>query len=100
LTTLVGSWSGEEEFREIVNAIERRHRPQDHGVLSPQWEEVPVDDSTLHTPPESQNREPPVPETPRIPSNGRFPIPALVSGHDAVTPTPTPGGHVSMVPLS
>lgn len=93
LTDFVGTWSGEEEMREIVKAIESR-RPkncQEPASYTPIRDE---DDVPLSTPPGRENPEPPSLGAPLHPSNERMSIPAMISRHDALTPTP--GGGVSM----
>ena len=96
LTELVGSWSGEDDFAEIVEVIKLR-RLRDHGLLST----MPglVESSGFLTPPVYHSSAQVEPGAPRTPSNGRIPVPAILTGHDAVTPTPTPGGSVSTVLL-
>ncbi|KAL1739904.1 hypothetical protein HDZ31DRAFT_48561 [Schizophyllum fasciatum] len=78
---IAGAWTGEEDYKEIVRAIEAR---------PPRRPRFLADSLALHTPPNTQNPEPPsmgVPTTFPDPST----IPA-VTGRDA--PTPTPGGDI------
>ncbi|KIM88910.1 hypothetical protein PILCRDRAFT_813912 [Piloderma croceum F 1598] len=91
-----GSGTGEDEFRQIEQAIASRP-DRFHTVnnlareVQDQEEEVP-----LSTPPERENPEPPSLNAPRGPTHPlRMIIPAGVSGHDA--PTPTPGGGIPSV---
>ena len=81
---IVGSWTGEDEFREIVAAIEARSRYYHH-----QEEGAPVDEMPLRTPPGTANPEPPGSGAPFGPSNERIPLPSLLSGHGLLSPTPT-----------
>ncbi|KAL1752059.1 hypothetical protein FB107DRAFT_220711 [Schizophyllum commune] len=85
---IAGGWTGEEDYKEIVRIIESRPPRRPRFVSEEPAEIAHLD--PLHTPPNTQNPEPPsmgVPPTFPDPST----IPAL-SGRDA--PTPTPGGDV------
>jgi tRNA-dihydrouridine synthase 2 len=76
VSEMVVSWTGEEELREIANALEAR---------------IPKDlEEVTRTPPGTVNPEPPGMGAPFGPSNERIPLPALVTGLDVLTPTPTP----------
>jgi len=85
LTTLVGSGAGEDEFREILKAIESRSAKPLRRLLQESCEESPSS-----TPPRRDNPEPPGLGAPLIAANGHIMIPAVISGHDALTPTPMP----------
>ena len=111
LTDLVGEWTGEKDFADIVSAIEaRRPRPLTIDVLPTDLDAVDqeaptakgtqedddVDDAleerrlTL-TPCERPNPEPPSLCAPLGPStSSRMPLPAIITGSDAITPSPTP----------
>jgi len=94
LTELVGEWTGEDDFGGIVETIKLRRLQENglHSILSDFMEP-----SGFHTPPISHHSSQTVPGAPRTPSNGRIPYPAIVTGHDAVTPSPTPGGSMSHI---
>lgn len=88
----VGTWTGDKEFKDIVQTLEA-YPPREHRLPSPtaqQWDE---DEQPEATPPGTQNPEPPGSGAPFLPSY-RMAVPPMVSGHDAVTPTP--GGGVVM----
>ena len=98
---IVGTWTGKEEFAQIVQAIEARP-PKEHRMrVNPDPNDAQVDEGELVTPPATQNPEPPGSGAPFLPGNvRRMHIPPMVSGHDAATPTPTPpvvGGVLSTV---
>jgi tRNA-dihydrouridine synthase 2 len=86
LAAMVGPWTGKDELEEIATALEARTQ---RGYKDREDEGTGVEESLTCTPMGTMNPEPPGPGAPLGPSNGRFPLPALVSGHDAVTPTPT-----------
>lgn len=94
MSDILGSQTGEDEFREIEQAIASRpDRSHDivnsTSVCQGQDEE---EDTLLSTPPERENPEPPSLNAPRSPAHPlRMTIPAGVSGHDAPTPTPSGG---------
>ena len=96
---IVGSWTGKEEFEQIVQAIETRP-PKEHRmhVVPDANEDVGVEGAV--TPTATQNPEPPGSGAPLLPcSLRRIQLPPMASGHDATTPTPTPpmhGGVLSM----
>ncbi|GLB43570.1 putative dihydrouridine synthase (Dus) [Lyophyllum shimeji] len=93
---VVGSWTGKEEFDAIVHAIEanppRQHRLP--AILSPAGvvEQRNEHEAQETTPPGTQNPEPPGSGAPFLPNSYRTVLPPMVTGHDATTPTPTPGG--------
>jgi tRNA-dihydrouridine synthase 2 len=93
LEAFVGTWTGEEEFAQIVRTIEARP-PREHRMhLNPELTntQAEVDEEGLVTPPARLNPEPPGSGAPLLPSNvRRMQIPPMASGHDATTPTPTP----------
>jgi tRNA-dihydrouridine synthase 2 len=98
---ILGSRTGEEEFREIEQAIALRP-DRCHNVVSftseAQDHDEEEEDIVLSTPPERENPEPPSLDAPRSPAHAlRMIIPAGVSGHDA--PTPTPGGGVALAAM-
>lgn len=93
---ILGSKTGEDDFREIEQAIlsrtDRRHQITE---ARPVEEEDPEEEPILSTPPDRENPEPPELNAPLGPSHpSRMTIPAAVSGHDALTPTP--GGGVPL----
>ncbi|KAH7886273.1 hypothetical protein F5I97DRAFT_1808645 [Phlebopus sp. FC_14] len=100
LTDLVGSWTGEHDFSEIVNTIQSRWpRPLIEEVTDPHGagleayveDQSSEEDSPLSTPPDRPNPEPPSSCAPLAPSSaGRMPLPAILTGSDMITPTPTP----------
>ncbi|KAG5644146.1 hypothetical protein DXG03_009040 [Asterophora parasitica] len=99
MDSVVGSWTGKEEFDEIVRAIEanppRFHRmpilPSPTSVEKEQSEEPPPQETT---PPGTQNPEPPGSGAPFMPNSYRTTVPAMITGEDATTPTP--GGGVAV----
>ncbi|KAG5654156.1 hypothetical protein H0H81_006868 [Sphagnurus paluster] len=94
MDSIVGSWTGKEEFEEIVRAIET-NPPRDHRLPSPTTAEQPEESAIVETtPPGTQNPEAPGSGAPFLPSSYHSAIPAMVTGHDATTPTP--GGGVSV----
>lgn len=88
---IVGSWTGKEEFDAIAEAIEQ-HPPRDHRMII---EPLDLDELVTTTPPATQNPEPPGSGAPFMPNTYRMAESAMLSGHDAVTPTPG-GGVASM----
>ncbi|KAJ6601151.1 hypothetical protein DFH09DRAFT_900423 [Mycena vulgaris] len=88
LEEIVGSWTGEEDFREIVKTIEARPpRLHDPG------ERQPSEDPPTSTPSETSNPEPPGSGAPLMLAFHRLDLPML-TGRDPLTPTP--GGGVSV----
>ncbi|KIL71376.1 hypothetical protein M378DRAFT_114474 [Amanita muscaria Koide BX008] len=104
------SWTGEEVFREIVQSIESRP-PREHRLIMPSQKAVPLesDDAAslaksicgspygspgsepgMITPIGTENPEPPGSGAPLLPDEQRRPLPSMITGHNAVTPTPTP----------
>lgn len=76
---VVGSWTGEQVFRDIAAAIEARPpRRIEYG------EETDGD----VTPHGTQNPEPPTLNAPFLTEFTRTALPALISGRDPLTPTP------------
>lgn len=91
---VVGSWTGKTEFEEIAKAIDQSP-PRAHRMLLNSSAEQSYEDEQVNvTPPATQNCKEP-PGAPFLPDLHRMPIPPMVSGHDAVTPTP--GGGVAMM---
>ncbi|RDB29464.1 tRNA-dihydrouridine(20) synthase [NAD(P)+] [Hypsizygus marmoreus] len=102
MSEIVGTWTGKEEFEDIVKTIEayppREHRLVVFDAFAPQPTPSPPDEyeQPETTPPGTQNPEPPGSGAPFLPSNPlRGVLPAMLSGHDAVTPTP--GGGVALM---
>ncbi|KAL4070451.1 hypothetical protein J3A83DRAFT_4094292 [Scleroderma citrinum] len=105
VTDLVGSWTGEADLAEIVNSIHSR-RPRPLLAEPPPDPETPLgqfttlapvedgssgEDPPLATPLDRLNPEPPTSYAPLGPSTGaRMPQPAIITGSDMLTPTPTP----------
>lgn len=105
------SWTGAQVFQEIVQAIESRP-PREHRYTIPsKLLEVPdvtsettekSDASTIGslrsspeprgavTPQGTQNPEPPGSGAPLLPNELRRPLPSIITGDNAMTPTPTP----------
>jgi len=89
LEDIVGSWAGEEEFKEIMRAVEARPPRIPGGAEKGEGveEDTPPPCST---PLDRAN--------PELPSSGapkmglRMPLPAIITGSDTFSPTPTPGG--------
>ncbi|THG95663.1 hypothetical protein EW026_g6030 [Hermanssonia centrifuga] len=114
---LAGQWVGEQDFAEIVQAIESREgrrpiiveafRPPNLTASTPsvvveaeKVENAMVDgsdvDDTVKTPQNSHSPDPSVLCAPLGPANElRVPIPAFISGQDAPTPTPSQNTEVS-----
>ncbi|KAG9313911.1 hypothetical protein JVU11DRAFT_4683 [Chiua virens] len=110
LTELVGRWTGERDFTEIVSAIDaRRPRPltidgsptdiettESEVSVVTSTQAYDADDASdeeppLSTPLERPNPEPPTMGAPLGPSTFlRMPLPAVITGSDAITPSPTP----------
>ncbi|KAE9400932.1 FMN-linked oxidoreductase [Gymnopus androsaceus JB14] len=95
---VAGGWTGEEDFREIVRAIEARDAKV-HEELEQEEEATMADvlsrissqrsDNAYITPPGTQNPHPPSSGAPLIADIQRT-LPALISGQDPMTPTHTP----------
>lgn len=107
LTELVGEWTGEKDFADIVSAIQtRRPRlltvddlPADldaasakNGTLESEVEDALEEElRPVSTPSERPNPELPSLWAPLGPSTLlRMPLPAVITGSDAITPSPTP----------
>lgn len=111
VTELVGNWTGEEEFRQVVEAIKSRTSPPSLEPSETAAEAVTLavelpssaksleaalsidsmkgsDGSSVATPTGRENPEPPSLNAPKLASNGLLELPALVSGRDAMTPSP------------
>jgi tRNA-dihydrouridine synthase 2 len=88
---IVGPWTGQEEFAEIVQAIEARPPKEHRMYIDPDISDdarVELEEDGLITPTATLNPEPP--GAPLLPGNmRRMQIPPMASGHDATTPTPT-----------
>lgn len=87
---IVGSWTGEEEFKEISRIVEAR-LPRISAEA--EQEEVAEEEDTpppCATPPDRPNPEPPTSGAPKM--GLRMPMPAILTGSNMVSPTPTPGG--------
>lgn len=97
---IVGLGTGEDEFREIEQAI--ASRPDRYlnvaNLISEVQDQDEREEALLSTPPERENPEPPSLNAPRGPTHLlRMTVPAGVSGRDA--PTPTPGGGVPLLAI-
>lgn len=110
VTELVGEWAGEKDFADIVSTIEaRQSRPLTIDDLSTDPDAAELDTSAMNsvrgsdvdatlegerllsTPHERPNPEPPTSCAPLGPSTLlRMPLPAVITGSDAITPSPTP----------
>ncbi|KAI9569497.1 hypothetical protein HD554DRAFT_2091622 [Boletus coccyginus] len=107
LTELVGEWTGEKDLADIVSAIQtRRPRlltvddlPADldaasakNGTLESEAEDALEEElRPVSTPSERPNPELPSLWAPLGPSTLlRMPLPAVITGSDAITPSPTP----------
>ncbi|KAG1747545.1 FMN-linked oxidoreductase [Suillus lakei] len=86
---IVGSWTGEEDFKEISRIVEARP-PR----ISAEAEQEEASEEDIHppcaTPPDRPNPEPPSSGAPKM--GLRMPMPAILTGSDMVSPSPTPGG--------
>ncbi|PPQ79859.1 hypothetical protein CVT25_002915 [Psilocybe cyanescens] len=87
---LMASSTGEQEFQQILDAIEA-NPPREHRMLlseggSPHAEQD--DESVTITPEGTQNPEPPGSGAPFLPNDTGRPL-AKIPGHDATTPTPS-----------
>ncbi|KAF8633547.1 hypothetical protein AX15_001349 [Amanita polypyramis BW_CC] len=99
-------WTGAEVFREVVQAIESRLPREHRPTMSHQILEGPVATNTSTdgspgspsevelsgtvTPSGTQNPEPPGSGAPLLPNEQRKPLPSIITGQNALTPTPTP----------
>ncbi|PBL00246.1 FMN-linked oxidoreductase [Armillaria gallica] len=77
---IVGSWTGEQVFRDIAAAIEAR---------PPRRIEYEAETDGDVTPHGTQNPEPPTLNAPFLTEFTRTALPALISGRDPLTPTPS-----------
>ena len=94
---ILGPGTGEDDFREIERVILSR---SDQHRMGPCLVEDTSDEIVLSTPP-NRNPEPPELNAPWGPSHPlRMTIPAAVSRHDALTPTPGGGVCVSSISLT
>ncbi|KAJ7053978.1 hypothetical protein C8F01DRAFT_996279 [Mycena amicta] len=95
LEELVGAWTGEEEFREIVRIVEARG-PRVRVLEEEEESPTPPTPPMLFTPPDTVNPEPPSSRAPLVGIGSFNPqeIPML-AGRDAVTPTPMPRAEVA-----
>ncbi|KAI0347867.1 FMN-linked oxidoreductase [Trametopsis cervina] len=109
LDELVGPWTGEKEFQEILEAIEMRdgRRPVfAENALSLSAETSLLENAheqetseAIKTPIHNLSPDPAILRAPLGPANtARMYIPALISGHDEPTPTPTPAEMHSPAP--
>jgi tRNA-dihydrouridine synthase 2 len=95
---LIGSGTGEEEFREIVQAVLSRLSQYHNAMIFTTGVPDQEEEVMLSTPPERENPEPPSLDAPLGPTHLlRMTIPAGVSGRDP--PTPTPGGGISLAAI-
>lgn len=102
LEEIVGAWTGEDDFREIVEMIEARP-PRSHAaaraetarpVAETPVEKEPSQDPPTSTPPDTVNPEPPGSGAPFMLALQHLDLPMLTGGDPL---TPTPGGGVSVV---
>ncbi|KAJ7508461.1 hypothetical protein B0H11DRAFT_2304472 [Mycena galericulata] len=91
LEEIVGAWTGEEDFKELVQAIEAR--PPRHD--SPEMQRSST--SPIVTPSETTNPEPPGSGAPLMLALHRLDLPML-TGRDPLTPSPTPVGVLGVAP--
>ncbi|KAF8899236.1 hypothetical protein BD779DRAFT_1432038 [Infundibulicybe gibba] len=91
MESVVGSWTGEDEFLSIKEAIEAR--PIWGAKQSVKQSPTPAKEAEVRTPQGTHNPESPGSGAPFMPGNRHQPIPSIISGHDALTPTP--GGGIS-----
>ncbi|KAJ7838738.1 hypothetical protein B0H14DRAFT_2361438 [Mycena olivaceomarginata] len=89
LEDIVGSWTGEDDFREIVKTIEARPPRLYAGAPPPDQAAVPSELDQATTPSETSNPHPPDSGAPLMLALHRLDLPVL-TGHDPLTPTPTP----------
>ncbi|KAI0063677.1 FMN-linked oxidoreductase [Artomyces pyxidatus] len=100
LDALIGPWTGADDFAAIAAAIDARATnppillPADAPVTPPVSlaAAAAMHYATTVTPPGWRGNPEPalVFDAPLLPAEGRVPVPAGVSGHDASTPTPAP----------
>ena len=111
------SWAGGEVFREVVQAIESQPPREHRLILGETTSESSTLDSAAATPSATlfdtsvngfygspdlealspgmvtpigtQNPEPPGSGAPLLPNEQRRPLPSIITGHSAITPTPT-----------
>lgn len=96
MNDIVGFWTGEEEFAEIVKTIEERP-PLQHRLAMPEQETTTS--TSASTPQGTQNPYPPGSGAPLLPSSIRTILPAMAFGHDPETPVPMPPESNSHSPL-
>ncbi|KAI3604824.1 trna-dihydrouridine synthase 2 [Moniliophthora roreri] len=89
VASIVGEWTGEEEFKEIAKVIEARPiRMRKEGIADIINKEADEDSTTTLTPPNTTNPEPPSSRAPHMGKDGPRFLPAAVTGQDPLTPTP------------
>ncbi|KAJ7462099.1 hypothetical protein FB451DRAFT_1341142 [Mycena latifolia] len=94
LEEIVGAWTGEEDFAEIVKTIEARPPRVHHREFEAAAERQPLEEPVASTPSETVNPEPPGSGAPFSIALHRLDLPMLTGGDPL---TPTPGGGVSVV---
>ncbi|KAJ6520503.1 hypothetical protein C8R45DRAFT_807957 [Mycena sanguinolenta] len=95
LEDIVGSWTGDDDFRDIVKTIQARP-PRSHGVIAPRNEPVMAADEesepptppALVTPSDTSNPCSPGSGAPLMLALHRLDLPIL-TGHDPLTPSPS-----------
>ncbi|KAK6969011.1 hypothetical protein R3P38DRAFT_3505862 [Favolaschia claudopus] len=92
LEEIVGSWLGEEDFAEIVKAIEARPPRLRDGastIMEASENSISPSPTAVLTPSETSNPEPPSSGAPLMLALDRLDLPIL-TGNDPLTPSPTP----------
>ncbi|KAK7063644.1 tRNA-dihydrouridine synthase 2 [Favolaschia claudopus] len=100
LEEIVGSWLGEEDFAEIVKAIEARPPRLRDGastIMEASENSISPSPTAVLTPSETSNPEPPSSGAPLMLALDRLDLPIL-TGNDPLTPSPTPHRRVPVAP--
>ncbi|KAJ7762304.1 hypothetical protein DFH07DRAFT_867505 [Mycena maculata] len=96
LEEIVGSWTGEQDFQELVEVIETRPpRLHDLSAGGSEPSDASITPPQLVTPSETTNPEPPSSGAPLMLALHRMDLPMLTGGDPL---TPSPAGGVSMAP--
>lgn len=97
MSSLAGSWTGENEMLEIIKAIEERP-PRDHRMIiatsladDHASNAAEIENDPTITPEGTQNPEPPSSGAPFLPAVKGRNLPPMLSGQDPMTPTPGGG---------
>ena len=97
MSSLAGSWTGENEMLEIIKAIEERP-PRDHRIMmatSSAYDQASnaaeIENDPTITPEGTQNPEPPGSGAPFLPADIGRNLPPMLSAQDPMTPTPGGG---------